>query len=94
MKQYTVEEKKKCVEGYKNSHLTISKYAKQNNISHVTLKRWLDKDNEGKFGEVSIAIDNPPTFNLVTDAIKIELKEGYSKNFLQGILEVILSNDN
>lgn len=94
MKQYTIEEKKKCVEEYRKSNLSIAKYAEQNNIPHATFRRWVEKENEGKFGEVCFETNKTPIFNLVTDTIKIELKEGYNKSFLQGIMGVILGNDN
>ena len=97
-KSYTIEEKERALEEYRNSTLSLNEFTKQKNIPMSTFRGWLDKENEIRFGEINIGDDTtkvpPPraTTVFLNDSIRIELKDGYDKTFLKNILEVILQD--
>lgn len=97
---YTDKEKEEYLEEYRNSNLSIGAFAREKNIPVSTFRGWLTKEMEIRFGELNLgeittnkSIASKPSTVFITDTIRIELKEGYDKNLLKNIMEVLLSND-
>ena len=95
-KIYSKEEKMEYVEKYKRSGETVARFALENGIAETTLRDWIKYDEEMKFGEISIS---PRTVNksktnvtiFSSDSIRIELKEGFDKEFLRQLMEVLIN---
>lgn len=98
--KYTMEEKEKTIEEFKTSNLSMREFLRIKGIPSSTFRGWLDKENKIRFGEINIGNDDvripPPraTTVFLNDTIRIELKDGYDKQFLKSILEVITQNVN
>ena len=101
-RRYSNRQKREYLEEYRKSGKTPAEFSKRKNIVLSTFCNWLRESkseiepqsdielevNED-FGEVKIE-DINPSLMLVTDKIKIELQEGYNKQFLHKLMEVIL----
>lgn len=95
---YTDEEKREYVEEYKVSGLSISAYAKSKGIAETTFSGWIKADRDLSFGAIEIKPSAPipkatnNTTVFVTPKIRIELKEGYDKDFLKKIIGVLVND--
>ena len=94
-KRYDENEKKKYVEGFKNSTYTLGEYARRNNVPSWQLKNWLKEDRDSKFGTISLqTLDSFETgkqdIKFECENIKIELKANFDKDLLRKITEVLL----
>lgn len=102
-KRYTKKEKRKFIEKYKKSGLSVGEFAKLNNIPYSTFRRWINDESnieteeiyetecETQFGEMNLN-ELSTSLVLITDKIKIELQEGYNKFFLKHLMGVILQD--
>lgn len=104
MAKYSEKEKDNYLKEYKESKLSLSKFAKEKGLSQATLKYWVQKANDLSFGEVEMESQEqkPQTFEtkssnnfrkpitFSTEDIKIELKEGFNKELLRRIVEVLI----
>ena len=96
-KTYSEEEKIAYVEEFKESGMSITAYAREKEIPATTLRGWLRLDRALSFGEIDIKPHNvqpqiaPQKKSMVfaMENIRIELKEGYNKEFLKRIIEVL-----
>lgn len=95
---YGKEEKQAYVEDYKNSGETVGRYALENGIPETTLRGWLKEDRELTFGAIEIKPSNVSLPKIAksatvfaTENIRIELKEGFDKQFLKNIVEVLIN---
>ena len=101
----TIEEKRKCIEDFRKSGMHAKEYAEMKGIPVTTLKYWVRtfKDTKNKkadkFGKLEVTrIDDKPSekttkgqeIQFVCENIRIELKEGYDKEFFKRIVEVIV----
>lgn len=100
IRTYKKEEKQAYVEDYKNSGETVGRYALEKGIPVTTLRGWLKEDRELTFGAIEVKASNASlpkitksTTVFATENIRIELKEGFDKQFLKKIVEVLI-NDN
>lgn len=96
---YTEEEKMKYVAEFKASGMSMNEYAKEVDIPETTLRDWIKVDRELGFGKVNInkplsevtgitnMVKKPMVF--VSENIRVELREGFDKNFLRQIIEVL-----
>ena len=93
------EKRKAYIQEYFASDLSQRDFANSKGISTSTLKNWLkDYEEQPKFGKIDLADNNittvekqlsKRTIQFFCENIKIELKEGYNKNFLRNIVEVL-----
>ena len=102
-REYNKEEKISCVAEYQDSGMSIAEFAREKRIPASTLRSWIRLNHAMTFGEINlsqttsiaetstIAPKKPTIF--VSDNIRIELKEGFNKEFLRKIVEVLI-NDN
>lgn len=101
MKMYTEEEKIAFVENFKESGQTIAEYARDVEIPETTLRDWLKVDRELGFGKINIrcnSLEQPRTsikkpIVFVNENIRIELKEGFNKQFLRKMIEVLIDDN-
>lgn len=106
-REYTLEEKLAYVEEFENSGMKQSQFAREKQIPETTFRGWLRLERAMAFGEINLnqtinttqsntmlatrSIRKPIVF--ANNDIRIELKEGYNKEFLKRIVEVLI-NDN
>ena len=96
---YTEEEKMNYVAEFKASGMSINEYAKEVDIPETTFRDWVKVDRELGFGKVNLGktfsvatsvtnvVKRPMVF--VNDEMRIELKEGFNKQLLRQIIEVL-----
>ena len=101
MRTYSEEEKLSHLELFKESGLSVNEYAREKDIPETTLRDWIKVDENVGFGKIDVKsmfgeknaqpkIRKPTVF--VNEKIRIELKEGYSKQFLRNIVEVLIND--
>ena len=102
-REYDVAEKAAYIEEYKNSGMNVAQFAREKQIPASTLSSWLRLNQAMTFGEINLnqttsitrsatIVPKKPTV-FVSDTIKIELREGFNKDLLKRIVEVLI-NDN
>ena len=102
-REYAAEEKIAYVEEYENSGMSIAEFAREKRLPASTLRSWLRLNQAMTFGEINLSqttsitktatiVPKKPTV-FVSDNIRIELREGFNKDFLRRIVEVLI-NDN
>lgn len=102
-REYDVDEKIAYVEEYKNSGLSVAQFAREKRIPPSTLSSWLKLNQAMTFGEINLSqttsitktatiVPKKPTV-FVSDDIKIELREGFNKDFLRRIVEVLIDDN-
>ena len=96
---YEKEEKQAYVEDFKKSGESLARYASEKGIPETTLRGWVKAEKELNFGAIEIKPSNTvipkSTKNatvFVCENIRIELKEGFDKNFLRKIIEVLIND--
>ncbi len=94
MSKYSKEEKMEYVERYKESGETVARFAQENGIAETTFRDWIKYDKELKFGEIDISPNSinktkPNVTVFSSKNIRIELKEGYDKELLKQLMEVL-----
>lgn len=102
LREYTQAEKLAYVEEFKASGMSQKRFAKEKGIPDTTFRGWLKSDRALEFGEICL---KPPATNyepkepvrktmvFAREDIRIELREGFDKQFLRKIVEVLI-NDN
>ncbi len=102
LREYTQEEKLAYVEEFKTSGMSQKGFAKEKGIPDTTFRGWLKLDRALGFGEICLKptatnyeVKEPirKTTIFAREDIRIELKEGFDKQFLRKIVEVLI-NDN
>lgn len=96
---YSEEEKKAHLDQYRVSGKCKTEYARENNIPETTFRTWIKEENNSNYGMLELDDDGTekiaktikPTI-FANETIRIELREGYDKEFLRRIVEV-LTND-
>lgn len=96
---YTEEEKMNYVADFKERGMSITEYAKEMDIPDTTFRDWVKVDRNLGFGKVNInktftsvaqSTDMPKKpMVFVNENIRIELKQGFNKQFLKQIIEVL-----
>ena len=97
---YTEEEKMAYVEDFKKSNQPQTVYARENAIPESTFRAWLKEDRSLSFGAIEVKPTNVATTQKVyksvtvfaSEDIRIELKEGFNKDFLKSIVEVMIND--
>lgn len=98
LRKYTDKEREKYLEEYQNSDLTLSAFAREKGIPVSTLKGWINRETDIRFGEVLTEENSRtsmprPNKVFITENIRIELKYGYNKEFLKRVVEVLMEDD-
>ena len=105
-RRYSQEEKSAYIEEFKSSGMNKTKFAREKGIPEATFRTWLKLENLKTFGEIdlnkSTCIYTNPMFKLnpldgktivfKQNNISLELKEGYNKQLLKKIVEVLVSD--
>ena len=96
---YSEEEKRNYLDRYKVSGKCKTEYARENAIPEATFRAWIKEENYADFGIVEMNASGPekvtklvkPTI-FTNETIRIELREGYDKEFLKKIIEVLVND--
>lgn len=100
IRKYTQEEKIAYVEELKSSGMSVTEFSNLKNIPSSTLSGWLRLERALAFGEIDIkpqaqaiptSVVVKKTMVFAKDDIRIELKEGFDKDFLRNIVEVLIN---
>ena len=98
---YSNEEKEEYLAQYHASGKRKTEFARENNIPEATFRAWIDNENNSMYGRIDFErINNQESkvTNIVrpiifmSDKIRIELQEGYSKELLKNVIEVLLND--
>lgn len=96
---YSEEEKRLHLDKYKVSGKCKTEYARENDIPEATFRAWIKEENYANFGILEMNTSEPgkvtklvrPTI-FANENIRIELREGYDKEFLKKIIEVLIND--
>ena len=104
-REYSKEEKIAYVEEFKSSGMSQTRVARERGIPDTTFRGWIGLNKSSTFGEIDLTQQNVSnishelerqkieTIVFANDDIRIELKEGFDKQFFRKIVEVLI-NDN
>ena len=96
---YSDEEKQKHLDQYRTSGKTKTEYARDNSIPEATFRAWVKDEMIATYGVldfnsreplVNTKVPRPMIFS--DDYIRIELRNGYDKQFLKRIVEVLIND--
>ena len=95
---YTKQEKEIILTEYKESGKSISEFSRVKNIPTTTIRGWLKTEQLQNFGEINLAgnrvamiAPKNTVVSFATETVKIELKEGFDKEQLRKLMEVLLN---
>lgn len=96
-KIYGEAEKQEYLDKYKVSGKSKTLFARENNIPEATFRAWLKDEQYAMYGAIDLTqqTDQSAVVSAVkpiifcNDKIRIELREGYDKEFLRRVVEVI-----
>ena len=96
-KIYEEEEKRMYLDAFKVSGKTKTAFARENNIPEATFRAWIKENEYLTFGAIQLDNNMPiktkkQSTIFSCENIRIELKEGFDKNFLRRIVEVLLDD--
>lgn len=99
-KIYEEEEKRMYIDAFKVSGKTKTAFARENNIPEATFRAWIKDDEYLSFGAIRVnsdiitqSIKNKKQSTIFScENIRIELKEGFDKEFLRKIIEVLIND--
>jgi len=96
--KYSELDKMRYLDMYKESGMSIKKFAEENGIPESTFGGWLKEDEEVGFGELSIKPKSQEipkqirkTAVFANETVRIELKEGFNKDLVLKIVEVMVN---
>lgn len=96
MQLYNEEQKRSYIAEYHMSGKNKTLFARENGIPESTFRKWVKEENVDTFGminlntEENVIIKKPAnTVVFYNQHIRIELKDGYNKEELKKIVEVI-----
>ena len=100
MRNYSEEEKRKHLDQYKVSGKSKTEYARANDIPEATFRAWVKDDAYSNYGILETTTDESDNvitrvvkpIIFVNENIRIELREGYDKEFLKKIIEVLIDD--
>lgn len=77
--------------------LRVEQYAQQNGITENNLRQWLEEDKDATFGKLSmdtmaLQFNVEKTIIFKNKNINIELREGFDKDYLKQIVEVLIND--
>ena len=99
-KNYSEEEKRKHLDAFRVSGKTKTAYARENDIPEATFRAWIKEEEYQTFGairinnevaSVPVKVKKQSTI-FSSEDIRIELKEGFNKEFLKKVVEVLIND--
>lgn len=94
---YSSEEKRLHLDQYKVSGKCKTEYARENGIPEATFRAWIKEENYSDFGILDAGTNETENVPKITrpiiftnENIRIELREGFDKEFLKRIIEVLI----
>lgn len=97
-KVYEEEEKRMYLDAFNVSGKTKTAFAREHNIPEATFRAWIKEDEYLTFGAIQLNNNAQPikckkqSTIFSCENIRIELKEGFDKNFLKRIVEVLIND--
>ena len=99
-KIYSEEEKRQHLDQYKVSGKSKTEYARLNDIPETTFRGWVKEENYSNYGILETGItENESVVTkfikpiiFANENIRIELREGFDKEFLKRIIEVLVND--
>ena len=95
---YSDEEKQQYIEEFKNSGMSQNQFAEETGIPKTTLGGWLKTDEKVGFGEINLKPKNLDVSRVAkkitvfaNETVRIELKEGYNKELVLKMVEVLVN---
>ena len=97
-KIYSKEEKKSILDEFRKSGMSRCAFAVAKGIPKTTFSGWVKSDRINTFGEIDLNSSSFKTDNVdinknsivfTKEDMRIELKEGFDKEFLRKIVEVL-----
>ena len=98
MRNYSEEEKRLHLDRYKVSGKSKTEYARANDIPEATFRAWVKDEIYSNYGLLETATDENAITKVikpiifVNENIRIELRDGYDKEFLKKIVEVLIND--
>lgn len=96
---YSDEEKRLHLDQYKVSGKCKTEYARDNDIPEATFRSWIKEENYSDFGILETGSSETEKVTKIVrstifanETIRIELKEGFNKEFLKRIIEVLVND--
>ena len=99
IRTYSEDEKIEYVEEFKKRDVSQSEFCREKSIPESTFRGWLQQEKNMTFGEINLksheetrmqeTVKRPMIFS--GDNIRIELREGFNKEFLRNIVEVMIN---
>ena len=97
---YSEEEKRQHLDQYRVSGKSKTEYARSKDIPEATFRAWVKEEAYSNFGllETEATENDGNTVKIVkptifaNENIRIELREGYYKDFLKRIIEVLIND--
>ena len=96
---YSEEEKSEYLEAYHKSGKSKTEFSRENNIPEATFRAWINNENRSVYGMIDVKkleeyqakrAESPTVF--INSKIRIELQEGYDKDFLKSVIEVMIND--
>lgn len=96
---YSDEKKRTHLDQYRVSRKCKTEYARENDIPEATFRAWIKEENYSNYGmlelddegsERIVKLVKPTIF--ANETIRIELREGYDKEFLRKMVEVLIND--
>lgn len=96
-KIYEEEEKRAYLDAFTVSGKTKTEFARENNIPEATFRAWIKEVENLTFGAIQLDTNMPlknkkQSTIFSCDNIRIELKEGFNKEYLRRIVEVLIDD--
>lgn len=96
---YSDEEKRLHLDQYKVSGKCKTEYARENDIPEATFRAWIKEENYSDFGILETNSSETEKVTKIVrstifanETIRIELREGFDKEFLKRIIEVLIND--
>ena len=96
---YSDEEKRAHLDQYMVSGKCKTEYARENDIPEATFRAWIKEENYSDFGILESNLNEPDKVTRIVrpiifanENIRIDLREGYDKEFLKRIIEVLVND--
>lgn len=97
-RNYSDDEKQLHLDQYKVSGKSKAEYARDNDIPETTFRTWVKEINYSDFGVLETEENNKDVVKVIrpviftNENIRIELRDGYDKDLLKKIIEVLVND--
>ncbi len=98
-KIYSDEEKQALLDQHKVSGKSRTEFARENGIPEATFRAWVKEEAYANYGVLELRDTEQTLGNRISkpiifanENIRVELKEGFDKDFLRKIIEVLIND--